>query len=71
MAEPIVKRVYARGFFGHLGVDAFVYSEKRLQPVVEINARKTMSWVALALQQKKKPGKTVRLSFSPKEGVSL
>jgi hypothetical protein len=71
VAQPIVQQIYARGFFGHLGVDAYVYDKELLQPVVEINARKTMSWVALALQQKKDPGKTLRLSFSPKNGVSL
>jgi hypothetical protein len=38
-----------------VGIDAFIYllgGKKRLQPVVEINARKTMSWVALQLPEK-------------------
>lgn len=36
------------GFFGNLGIDAFI-SKNRLQPICEINPRKTMGYVALKL----------------------
>ncbi|HSX25916.1 MAG TPA: hypothetical protein VLE89_02790 [Chlamydiales bacterium] len=39
---------------GHVGIDAFIYrweGKILLHPIVEINARKTMSWVALQMQQ--------------------
>lgn len=55
VVEPLVKRIQTMGYEGHLGVDAFVYlwkGKKRVHPVVEINARKTMSWVALQLPSK-------------------
>jgi hypothetical protein len=73
-AKPILEKVSKLGFFGHLGIDAFVYrweGKERLQPIVEINARKTMSWAALQIQEKKFPGRSMRLAFSPKQGVSL
>jgi hypothetical protein len=57
-------------YFGHLGIDAFVYDEKKLQPIVEINARKTMSYAAL-MMQRKNPQKTLRFSFSPKTSFSV
>jgi hypothetical protein len=47
---------------GHVGVDAFIYlweGKERLHPVVEINARKTMSWVALQM-----PGKSLSYTHS-------
>lgn len=59
---PLVKQM---SFYGNFGIDAFVYrwqGKLRLQPIVEINGRKTMSWVALQLQQKT-PDLTLRLQF--------
>jgi hypothetical protein len=47
VAKPLVERM---NYPGHLGIDAFIYldrGEKKVHPVVEINGRKTMSWVAL------------------------
>ena len=52
VAKPLVEKLQ---YADHLGVDAYAYrwnGEIKLQPVVEINGRKTMSWVAL---QMKKP----------------
>lgn len=49
-AKPLVDEIYDLGYFGHLGIDAFIYrsqGEDKLHPIVEINARKTMSWIAL------------------------
>ncbi len=55
VATPLVKKLGEMGYLGNIGIDAFIYlwnGEKRVQPIVEINARKTMSWVALQLSQK-------------------
>jgi hypothetical protein len=54
-ARPILKKIQEKGFFGHLGIDAYVYrlgDKLHLQPIVEINGRKTMSWAALKLNKK-------------------
>jgi hypothetical protein len=43
------------GYFGHVGFDAMIYKKNNtlhLHPIVEINARKTMGWVALMLQRR-------------------
>ncbi len=74
MAKPILEKVSKLGFFGHLGIDAFVYrweGKERVQPIVEINGRKTMSWAALQIQEKKFPGRPMRFAFSPEQGVSI
>ncbi len=50
VARPLIEKIHKMGYSGHLGVDAFVYrwgGKEQLHPVVEINARKTMSWVFL------------------------
>lgn len=65
VAEPLVQKITKMGFFGHLGIDAYVYrwkGEEKVQPIVEINGRKTMSWVAWKLQQNT-PDRNVRLEF--------
>jgi predicted ATP-grasp superfamily ATP-dependent carboligase len=36
------------GFRGNVGIDSMIYDGK-LHPIVEINLRKTMGWVALKL----------------------
>lgn len=63
------------GYFGNIGIDAMVYTlpghAPLLQPIVEINARKTMGWAALAFQQKHYPNDTVRFSFAPSKGGHL
>lgn len=56
VAQPLIAKIGKMGYNGHIGVDAFVYwreGKKKVHPVVEINARKTMSWVALQTPQKK------------------
>lgn len=70
VAQPLMREIVEMGFFGNLGVDAFVYQEggrEKLHPVVEINGRKTMSWVALTLQQKQFPNQILRFSFEKGE----
>jgi hypothetical protein len=56
VAQPLIEKIGQMGYRGHIGVDSYIYQwegEKRVQPVVEINARKTMSWVAMQLPQKR------------------
>jgi hypothetical protein len=66
IAAPLVEKMKKIGFFGHFGIDAYVYQSDRLrlQPIVEINGRKTMSWAALQIQQKKFPRSALRFHFS-------
>lgn len=66
IVKPLLSAISKLGFFGNLGVDAFVYLEngvEKIHPVVEINARKTMSWAALAVQRKICPDQVLRFSF--------
>ncbi len=63
------------GYQGHVGIDAMIYTlpqreEPQLHPIVEINARKTMGWVALQLQQRRYPDQLMSLSYEPaQEGL--
>lgn len=68
IAYFILKEMNEMGYFGEVGFDAMIYldrGEKILQPVVEINARKTMGWVALELQRQHFPQQMIELSFIP------
>jgi hypothetical protein len=51
-AEKVVNEIKNLGYFGNLGIDAMIYKGPSLQPIVEINARKTMGFVALSVQKK-------------------
>jgi hypothetical protein len=65
--DPLLHDIAALGFFGHLGIDAMIYRAAQgptLQPIVEINPRKTMGYVALAFQQRHFPGVHLTLSLS-------
>jgi hypothetical protein len=56
VARPLVEKMQQLGYSGHLGIDSYIYlweGKKRVQPIVEINGRKTMSWVALQTPQKR------------------
>lgn len=70
-----LQEIAKMGFFGNIGFDAFLYRDNRnqihLQPLVEINGRKTMSLVALLMQQKHCPDRLLKLSFSKNEKKSL
>lgn len=71
IARATLENMQQLGYFGHVGFDAMIYENDRLHPIVEINARKTMGWVALMLQQKRAPGKLLRMEYqtSPGEGL--
>lgn len=64
VVEPILGTIAALGYFGNIGIDAMVYNDQ-LHPVVEINARKTMGWVALVLHERLCPGEIMQSSYSP------
>jgi hypothetical protein len=71
---PLLKKIANRGYFGNVGIDAFIYRAGGsifLHPVVEINARKTMGWAALKLQRRYFPGEMLALSFSLKTGFTF
>ncbi|WP_075884059.1 hypothetical protein [Candidatus Protochlamydia sp. W-9] len=65
--QRVLDDLFKKGFFGNVGIDAFLYqsgAKIHLYPVVEINARQTMSLVALRLQRKWFPNQTIRLRFA-------
>jgi len=47
-AQVPIRKLFEMGYRGNLGIDAMVYDQK-LHPIVEINLRKTMGWLALKL----------------------
>jgi hypothetical protein len=66
-ARLVLQKMAALGYFGNVGIDAFIYKEQgrdKLHPIVEINARKTMGWAALMLQRKIKK-EALSFSFAP------
>lgn len=62
-AQEVLEEMADWGFFGEVGFDAMIYGERKLQPIVEINARKTMGWATLMFQQKHHPGKRVEMAY--------
>lgn len=74
-AQSVLNDIAGLGFFGPLGIDVFLYrdpvnQEIRLNPLVEINGRWTMSRVALSLQQKISPNQALHLVFDRVEDSS-
>ena len=51
VATPLLEKIAGMGFFGPIGIDAFVFNGQ-LHPVCEINPRKTMGLLALQLKEK-------------------
>ena len=49
-AYRILKKLLDAGFYGHVGIDGMLYANT-IHPIVEINLRKTMGWLALALDK--------------------
>ena len=60
---PVLKKMAAMGFFGNVGIDAMIWGDSNLHPIVEINARKTMGWVALQLAKRLFPNQTIKVSY--------
>lgn len=74
IALGVLKKIASRGYFGNVGIDAMLYKDNEhihLHPIVEVNARKTMGFVALMFQQRHFPNEIVTFSFSPKNGLSI
>lgn len=74
----VLQEMFKKGFFGNVGIDALLYkcherSKICLYPIVEVNARKTMSWVALMMQQRWFVDRTIRFEFlhASSSGISL
>ena len=66
VVRPILKKMAHLGYFGNVGIDAMIYKWKgaaTLHPVVEINARKTMGYVALNIQQRYFPHDIISLEY--------
>ncbi len=67
----ILEKIAALKFFGNVGIDAMIYGGK-LHPIVEINARKTMGWLALEMQKRHFPKQTISVSYvAGSSGASL
>jgi hypothetical protein len=60
---PILQKMAALKFFGNVGIDAMIWGKDQLHPVVEINARKTMGWIALEILKRHFPKQTIALSY--------
>lgn len=63
-----LKNIVGEGFFGNLGVDSMVYRDRQtgqlaLHPVVEVNARMTMSAAILLFHQKYQKEKVTRIYY--------
>jgi hypothetical protein len=70
---PLLAELTGRGFFGHIGIDAMVFqidNALTLQPVVEINARKTMGWVALEIARRHFPGRNLRIMLGRSDSTN-
>ncbi len=69
-SKKALKKMASLGFFGHVGIDAMLYkSEKNtitVQPIVEINARKTMGWAALTIYNKIQKEELLQFTYTLK-----
>lgn len=66
-ARRLLQLIARFGYFGNVGFDAMLYEDSKgklqLHPIVEINARKTMGWVALEIQKRFFYKRSVAISF--------
>ncbi|HEY5235789.1 MAG TPA: hypothetical protein VIJ14_06395 [Rhabdochlamydiaceae bacterium] len=67
---PILQKMALLGYFGNVGIDAMIWGNNQLHPVVEINARKTMGWVALEISKRRFPKQTIALSYLTKSNLT-
>lgn len=51
LMEQIGKQLYQDGYFGHVCIDSMVLQDGSLEPMVEINARKSMSLIKHQMDQ--------------------
>jgi len=68
-AIDLLSRIAELGYFGNVGFDAMLYEQEGktlLHPIVEINARKTMGWVALMLQRLYFPDRLITMKYEAK-----
>ncbi len=68
-AKQAVEKLISLSFFGNVGFDAFIYkhpetNQETLFPIVEINARKTMGWVALKIAKKLCIDETLSINYT-------
>ena len=63
IAQVVLKKMASLGFFGNVGFDSLIWGEDILHAVVEINARKTMGWVALQIRKRLFPNQTIQVSY--------
>ncbi len=64
ITHPLMKKIASMGYSGHLGVDSMVYDQSQLYPVVEINPRKTMGYLALKLLKMHPSSSFLNLTYS-------
>ena len=66
-AMKVLKKVAERGYRGPIGLDAMCYKDSqgsiKLHPIVEINARETMGWVAVQMRERFAREGTLELSY--------
>lgn len=58
IARIVCARLYAEGYYGAVGIDALEHAGG-LHPLLEVNARYTMGFVALAVERELKPAQPV------------
>jgi hypothetical protein len=68
IALELLHQMKEFGYYGHVGFDAMIYNKNRLHPIVEINARKTMGFVALKIQQTRFPKQAITVSYQQTSG---
>lgn len=62
-AQKALHTMASLGFFGNVGIDAMVWGDNILHPIVEINARKTMGWISLQIGKRLFPNQTITVSY--------
>ena len=70
-SEKLLNLLKERGYFGPVGIDAMIYEGAKLRPIVEINPRKTMGWLALELHKKFPQMNIMKLSYTRSDKAGL
>jgi hypothetical protein len=63
VAHHALKKMASLGFFGNVGIDSMIWGSDVLHPIVEINARKTMGWIALQIAKRLFPNESIKVSY--------